>query len=390
MCNLLISLRLDFGHNRDTVLCREEHVNNSCFVCGVDRHEFEKVVGSFTNGFAFHREKTHNLLYYIYFVVHIWDQDIQNDDGVESFVRKSMEMNDVSWFPSGITRHTINVTRSNFVDADSLTPIASGPSSNGHGAPTSVSLSHAHSNSSHSHHPNPSGAASGGDKDNALLLEKLSTLQMQMSALMANKMEEKLVSNNLQFEPRATVDAPPTGGSRNDKLSTVHRRNDQSSATEASDNVLETMQGSIEMLGSQVDRIIRRLDRLNKKIDDSERHRANIGEASHELLGIGESGGFSTTSATSRPPGPTISAITGATGFGAVKYKPHGRPKTAGAALSSSENPIVVDVTDTPIAAPAPVSEPPLPSTVHRPSQIVQMEGSSIISSENCDNEEEF
>ena len=54
--------------------------------------------------FKQHREIQHNIWNYVYFVIHIWHQNRENDSSLELYVRSCIEREDVTWFPSG---HTI-------------------------------------------------------------------------------------------------------------------------------------------------------------------------------------------------------------------------------------------------------------------------------------------
>jgi hypothetical protein len=36
---------------------------------------------------------------YLFFIIYIWEQDKDDDDGLEQFVRRSIEVNDINWFP---------------------------------------------------------------------------------------------------------------------------------------------------------------------------------------------------------------------------------------------------------------------------------------------------
>lgn len=53
--------------------------------------------------FKQHRELQHNIWNYLYFVIHIWYQNRENDSSLEMYVRSCIEREDVTWFPSGHT-----------------------------------------------------------------------------------------------------------------------------------------------------------------------------------------------------------------------------------------------------------------------------------------------
>lgn len=101
--------------------CRDMQTNNACFICGIERHDFDKAVmhaGS-NNGFSHHRDVTHNTLHYLYFVIHIWQQLPEDDNGVEMYVRRCLAAGDISWFPIGLLSesHSINLTKRGHEDS---------------------------------------------------------------------------------------------------------------------------------------------------------------------------------------------------------------------------------------------------------------------------------
>ena len=49
--------------------------------------------------FSFHRDEVHNHLSYLYFIISIWLQRREDDNGVEIYVRKCLDNLDVTWFP---------------------------------------------------------------------------------------------------------------------------------------------------------------------------------------------------------------------------------------------------------------------------------------------------
>ena len=91
-----------FGELRNVKQEREEHVSNRCFICGIDRHEFDKRLTNDTSDFRIHRAVTHNMWNYLYFVMRIWQQPRSQDNSLEMYVRQCIESNDVSWFPIGL------------------------------------------------------------------------------------------------------------------------------------------------------------------------------------------------------------------------------------------------------------------------------------------------
>jgi hypothetical protein len=91
-----------FGQLREEKFERDQHANNSCFICGVHRHDFDRMAAAGNSGgFAHHRLVVHNTLYYLYYIMSIWQSDEQNDNGIEMHVRHCLRTGDTSWFPVG-------------------------------------------------------------------------------------------------------------------------------------------------------------------------------------------------------------------------------------------------------------------------------------------------
>ena len=81
---------------------REEHIANRCFICGIDRHDYDKMKQRDQTDFKAHREVIHNIWSYLYFVVKIWYQPRHQDTSLERYVRDCMENDDTTWFPVGL------------------------------------------------------------------------------------------------------------------------------------------------------------------------------------------------------------------------------------------------------------------------------------------------
>jgi hypothetical protein len=89
-----------FSEIRSTKEEREDHNANRCFVCGINRHDFDKQSMDKCT-FKNHREKTHNILNYLYFLIRLWEQPQHRDNGLEIHVRQCVQLSDISWFPIG-------------------------------------------------------------------------------------------------------------------------------------------------------------------------------------------------------------------------------------------------------------------------------------------------
>eukprot|EP00981_Chlorochromonas_danica_P014745 scaffold8739_cov173-Ochromonas_danica.AAC.4 len=97
-----------FGKLRELKMERENEALNTCFICGIERHEYDRIVSPGTGlTFVQHRLYTHNTASYIYFILNIWQQNPSEDSSLEIFVRNCLAKKDVSWLPTGILQQEI-------------------------------------------------------------------------------------------------------------------------------------------------------------------------------------------------------------------------------------------------------------------------------------------
>lgn len=100
--NIFFGIIIDtFGELRDSKAEREADAANRCFICGIDRFEYDKRAPHGSVNFMMHRDEVHNMWNYLYFAMKIWKQPQDQDSGIEVHVRKCMTMGDVSWMPVG-------------------------------------------------------------------------------------------------------------------------------------------------------------------------------------------------------------------------------------------------------------------------------------------------
>lgn len=76
---------------------RVADTNEKCFICGIEKNTFNRTLDR--DAFRTHIGKDQNLWNYIYFIIYIWEQDKDDDDGLESYVRKCVTEQDLIWFP---------------------------------------------------------------------------------------------------------------------------------------------------------------------------------------------------------------------------------------------------------------------------------------------------
>lgn len=91
LLNIFSGIIIDtFAQLRDEKADLEYDKNNICFICSIDRNEFDR--GG--EGFEKHIEKDHNLFQYLYYKIYIMNKPKTEYNGTESMIG-----NDSSWFP---------------------------------------------------------------------------------------------------------------------------------------------------------------------------------------------------------------------------------------------------------------------------------------------------
>ena len=98
--NVVRGINVDtFSELRAMKMERLEDTTEVCFMCGIDKLTFDR--NDMDHGFMKHIRRDHNMWNYLYFFIYLWEQDKDDDDGLELYVRKCIEDNDISWFPIG-------------------------------------------------------------------------------------------------------------------------------------------------------------------------------------------------------------------------------------------------------------------------------------------------
>lgn len=99
MLNVCTGVVIDtFGSLRSKRDERIERTENYCFICGIHRSEFDRSFDG-PGGFQHHFRFDHNMWNYFKFIVYIWEQDQDDDDGLEQMVRRGVRDLDLGWFP---------------------------------------------------------------------------------------------------------------------------------------------------------------------------------------------------------------------------------------------------------------------------------------------------
>jgi hypothetical protein len=99
LLNVIRGITVDtFSELRIAKLARLRNTLETCFICSINKQIFDRDRKS--SGFAAHIKNEHNMWNYVFFIIYIWEQDKDDDDGLEQFVRRSIDTNDITWIPT--------------------------------------------------------------------------------------------------------------------------------------------------------------------------------------------------------------------------------------------------------------------------------------------------
>jgi hypothetical protein len=99
LLNVIFGIIIDtFSDLRSQKESRMFDTLETCFICGINKQVFDRSSDQ-VDGFKRHIARDHNMWSYFYFLVFIWEQDKDDDDGLELYVRDCVATDDLSWFP---------------------------------------------------------------------------------------------------------------------------------------------------------------------------------------------------------------------------------------------------------------------------------------------------
>jgi inositol 1,4,5-triphosphate receptor type 3 len=99
MLNVIFGIIIDtFSDLRSKKNERIQDTTEVCLICSIDKQTFDRADDS-SVGFRNHVKNDHNMWAFVSFIVYLWEQDKDDDDGLEQYVRRSVENNDICWFP---------------------------------------------------------------------------------------------------------------------------------------------------------------------------------------------------------------------------------------------------------------------------------------------------
>ena len=78
---------------------KKNDILNKCFICGLDRPEFDSNGNSKSGGFLHHTKIDHYMWNYVFFYAYLKQKNPAMDNGDEHYVRKKWATSDLSWFP---------------------------------------------------------------------------------------------------------------------------------------------------------------------------------------------------------------------------------------------------------------------------------------------------
>jgi inositol 1,4,5-triphosphate receptor type 3 len=99
--NIITGLMVDgFGALREEDNERQDTLENTCFVCGFTRSQYDDVPNFRGPSFDYHKDVDHEFWIYVYFYVYLKRKDKTTFSGVESYVWKQIMDTNLGWIPS--------------------------------------------------------------------------------------------------------------------------------------------------------------------------------------------------------------------------------------------------------------------------------------------------
>lgn len=99
LLNIIFGIIIDtFSSLRADKVERLRDTLETCFICGIDKKIFDRAADG-PEGFKYHVKMEHNMWNYLFFIFHLWEQDKDDDDGMEQFIRRQVDSDSIAWFP---------------------------------------------------------------------------------------------------------------------------------------------------------------------------------------------------------------------------------------------------------------------------------------------------
>jgi inositol 1,4,5-triphosphate receptor type 3 len=101
LLNVIFGIIIDtFSELRQEKMDKLKDKIGFCFICGIPSSTFEQA-SSEPAPFKRHIKNDHYMWNYLNFIIFVWEQDKDDDDGLELYVRKLLEKEEITWFPVG-------------------------------------------------------------------------------------------------------------------------------------------------------------------------------------------------------------------------------------------------------------------------------------------------
>jgi hypothetical protein len=118
LMNIIFGLIIDtFSTLREEKKERQRDIAQICFICGVEKSQFDLGDGG---DFHHHLREEHHIWDYFSFMVFIWEQDRDDDDGLEKAVRLGLsgDVCSLTWFP----RHSAEGGEGKLLESGAIVP----------------------------------------------------------------------------------------------------------------------------------------------------------------------------------------------------------------------------------------------------------------------------
>jgi hypothetical protein len=105
--NVITGLIVDsFAHLREDANFKKDILENSCFICGITRYNYDnKGMSSEVPSFDDHIRGEHLIWKYVNFLSYLKEKNPMDFDGREKFVFDEVKAMSLTWLPNGISRH---------------------------------------------------------------------------------------------------------------------------------------------------------------------------------------------------------------------------------------------------------------------------------------------
>jgi hypothetical protein len=122
--SILFGIIIDkFSENREDKATNEEKTTEFCFICDSEKAEFDQISGKEWRSHIATNGGDHNMWAYLKFMIFLWQQDEDDDDGLEQYVRQCVEGTDFQWFPNLQCMRMIEMQDGDEPDSDLLEAI---------------------------------------------------------------------------------------------------------------------------------------------------------------------------------------------------------------------------------------------------------------------------